>query len=73
MAKYIAKLVSGEEVAARNLFELQTTLCQRLSISDNILTYSLLRKAALGQIKDRGLLILKSLNISSVGKAYKKM
>lgn len=72
MQKYIVKLITGEEVFARNLFEMQTTLCNKLNVSSNILTYSLLRSAALGRVKDRGNLILKSLQIASVDKKYKK-
>lgn len=74
MAKYIATLTENRgEVHARNLFELQTTLCAQLNVPKDIFTYSFLREAALGTLKGRRLFVLKCSGIESVSKLYSKI
>lgn len=74
MSKYVATLTKDRgEVQARNLFELQSTLCTKLNVPDSLLTYHLLRSAALDRLKDRNLNMLLFLGIQDVRKTYKSV
>jgi hypothetical protein len=73
MSKYIATLSNNRgDVHARNLFELQSTLCAQLNVPNDILTYTFLREAALGTLKGRRLYVLKCSGIEEVRKVYKR-
>jgi hypothetical protein len=74
MSKYVAVLSHNRDaVIARNLFELQSQLCTKLKVSPSLLTYHLLRSAALQRTKERSRNILTILGICDIHRAYKRV
>jgi hypothetical protein len=74
MSKYIAVLTRNRDaIMARNLFELQSQLCFKLKVSPTLLTYHLLRSAALNRTKERSKSILNVLGICDIHRAYKRV
>jgi len=73
MSKYIAKLNGDRtDVSARNLYELQTRLCEELQVSSTLLTYHLLRGAVLNNTKMRAHELLTHLGILEIQRVYKR-
>lgn len=73
-SKYIATLTNGRgEVSARNMKQLQDSLCQQLKVDDKILTYHLIRSAALNTLQDRSRILLTHIGIESVKQTYKSV